>query len=359
MANIYEANFLEPNSQRAIDGDVDNVFTFRINAKTGVPCVKYKIDIARISDNVVVYTNTTTLSSIDYIYDTESGTHTVPATSLTNGVEYKWYITVYDPSELVTGVTSAEVLLLLNSEPDITFTVPATINSRKYTFSFEYSQDEGVPIEFFVFSLYDSLDNLIETSGNIYSGRTSYEFTGFENNTTYKVGVTGQTNNNVEFSSTIESFDVSYSQASIITAPLAVYNFINSLVTISVAALKQLTGVATGAYSFVDDFIRAGNKGLYLEDDSSTAEWEDDIPENFKTTIKVEKLTGTGKIIELEAETGELYTVGHNGISFYFDNDGIVALGRARDIPLVPFYIIVLPDKIYIKVDSDIEKLYI
>lgn len=357
MANIYEANFLSPNTSKAIDGLVDNTFTFRINAKTGVPCSKYKIEIAQNADNTVIYTQTVTLTSVDYVYDKETLSHLVPSSTMTNGVEYKWYVTVYDPSDLVNGVTSDEVLLKLNDPISLTFTVPSSITERLHLFSFEYTQAQGVPIEYFIFNLYDVNDELLDTSGQMEGGRTSYEFSGLENGKTYKVQATGLNVNNIEFSTTLESFSVSYSQTSAIIKPTVEQNRENSLVTITLAGLKQLTGVASGVYSFINDFIFSGNKGLYLEDDSSYAEWEETITEDFTATVKVQKVSGTGKIVELEGESGELYEVGHNGTSFYFINNGITVFGNARSLPSDVFYIVILPTHVYIKTESYLDKI--
>lgn len=347
MANIYEATFLIPNTSLAIDGQVDNAFTCLINAKAGVACVKYKVDIVLNSDSTSVYTQTVTLTSDNYVYDGETLSFTVPSSTLTNGVEYKWYITVYSPSDLTTGVVSDEILIITNEDPVITFTPPSTITERKYTFSFTYSQAEDVALSYFTFNLYGSDGSLIESSDSIYGGRTEYEFSGFLNDNTYSVEVVGETVNNVTFDSGREIFTVSYSGANITTKPTVTQDSETSLVTVNIGDIVQNTGVANGTYSFINDFVRQGNKALRLESGSSVY-WNINIPTDFTGTVLVKKISGTGKIVELESIDGKLYTIGYQGGSFYMKNDVYIGYTDALALPTSPFVVAIRPQDVWI-----------
>lgn len=355
MANLQYSTFLTPNTETAINGQVDNIFTCLINANPGVAVVKYKIDIVLNSNNDSVYSQTVTLNSNNCVYDGETLSHTVPVNTLTNGIEYKWYITVYDSTDLATGVTSDEILLKLNSPINIVFTVPSIINAQKHTFTFTYLQTENIPIEYFKYNLYSN-NKLIKTSGNLYGGRPSYEFTGFISNSEYEIEVVGVNVNGSEFSSGKQSFTVSYASANVSTKPNVSQDIETSLVTVDIGTIVQNTGVASGVYSFINNFITNLNKALHLNANSKVV-WDVDIPSDFTTTIKIKKINSVGKIVELESSDGILYYVGHDGTAFYWQNGEHLAYGNTQPLPDKAFRIIIFPTEVWIKTEYGIDKI--
>lgn len=350
MANIYEATFLTPNNSKAINGLVNNAFTCLINSKTGVPCVKYTWHIDNNSTGVSVYAQTVTLTPDNYVYDGETLTHPIPLNTVTNGIEFKHYVTVHDPSDLTTGVTSDEILLVTNAPITITFAPPTTVNSRKYKFSFTYSQAQGIPIEYFKFDLYSSDGTkLLDSSGNIYSGRTAYEFSGFTSGTTYLVKVTGKNTSGITFESELKAFLVTYSSPSINAKPTVNQDKETSLVTITTSKIVQNTGTATGTYGFTGGKLDI-EAGGYVE-------WDVDTTDSFTEIIKVKKAGIDGKIAELIADDGTLYYVGYNGTSFYFKNGIHTITGITRTFPTDEFKIIIKPTNIWIITSLDAEKI--
>lgn len=347
--NIFGATFQVPNQDLAINALIDNILSCQINAKTGVALVKYKINIDVNDTGASTYTNTVTLTSGNYKYDGDTLQHTLPSGTLTNGITYKWYITCYDASDLVTGVVSYETLIITNAPVVIAFDPPTLITAQRATFDFTYSQAQYIPIEYFQFDLYSN-GVLEKSSGKIYRGKLSYEFTGFTNST-YQIKVKGRNVSGVEFESALKTFTVAYAQPNILIKPAASQNSETSLITINTAEVVQINGTATGSIEYIGGSLHIPN--------GSKVVWTIDVPSQFTTIINIPNKTSytQEKIAELESEDGTLYYVGYNGTSFYFVNGIHEIVGVSRPLPSGEFTIAILPTEVYIIEQSSVEKI--
>jgi hypothetical protein len=180
--------------------------TFYFTASGGNQIVKNKITIRNNETNTVVYTNTVESYSLS---------QTVPANTLTNGLYYNYSFVTYD----VNNNESAEsniVPFYCYTTPILTFTnIPSnkTISTGSYSFDVQYVQNEGELVDYIYIILYDSSENIISQSDNIYSTSTppftvSQIFSGLENNVSYYIRAYGVTINGTEFSSDKMSFTV-------------------------------------------------------------------------------------------------------------------------------------------------------
>jgi hypothetical protein len=138
----------------------------------------YQVKIYKNSDSTLIY-NTTKLSSLNTF-------HFVPANTLTNGIQYKYQITVWNQAG--DFINSDWVVFKCSSIPEVEFTnVGEIILNDTYTFEGLYSQLEDVPIKSWQMILYNASDGVISISPVTFSEIISYEFAGFTNDTTYKV----------------------------------------------------------------------------------------------------------------------------------------------------------------------------
>lgn len=198
-----------PSTKVAFDATQDSVFYFTSNG--GNQVVKNKITIRNNSTNEVVYTNTV---------ETYQLSQTVPANTLTNGVYYNFYFNTYDVNNNMSAQSNSMPFWCYTS-PTITFTNVNnndTINSPSFEFEFTYNQIEGEGLDKINIKLYDSYNNLIKTSENLYSAQTppinfSYLFDGFENESFYSVQAESVSVNGTIILSPKITFETKYSSS--------------------------------------------------------------------------------------------------------------------------------------------------
>lgn len=358
MSNIYESIFATPNNTRAIDAKVDNLFTWQIVAKTGVSIKKYKLVIEKNSDNSIIYNPTITLTSDNYLYDSDTLSHNTVANSLVNGEEYKHYVEVFENIADTEGIKSGEIIFKTNSAPSISLNISSTITAQKLIITPTYTQSENVPIESFQYFIYDESDNILHSNDHLlkYGGKLTEEFTGLDNGNTYKIEFKGTTINGVEFTSGKQSFTVSYAKPNVTAKPSISQDTNTSLITVGLSPIIQETGIASGTYTWEDNFIQTGNTGIHI-DTNSYVEFPVDIPEDGTTIIDSRLINlSSNKAVELiNTDTGDIYEVGHDGSSFYWKQGDYHAIGRPRVLPTVAFQLIILPTQVIVKVDDDME----
>lgn len=150
--------------------------------------------------------------------------YTIPAGDLsaagiTNGNEYKLVITQYysdGGSEASVTQSSASVFITRQNPTFILSSVPATVTSNKYTFTVNFSQQQGDTLDWIRYRIIAGSDteNPIYDSGNIY-GAALYTstYSGFRSGYTYSFRATGQTSSGVLLDTGWRTFNVSYNVA--------------------------------------------------------------------------------------------------------------------------------------------------
>ncbi|MGG2091234.1 hypothetical protein AB1283_00525 [Bacillus sp. S13(2024)] len=134
-----------------IDGKLDNSFTWKV---TGSIQTAYSFTIYKNSDNSTVFTFPKTNS-----YELKGA---IPANTLTNGIEYKLSVTVYDLAN--TEATSDVVIFQTSTTPLLTFTSTTDVGSELYNATATYTQAENVPLKSYIAYLYDKDRKLINQS---------------------------------------------------------------------------------------------------------------------------------------------------------------------------------------------------
>ncbi len=192
--------------KNAYDSTTASMFYF--TTRGGNQVVKNRITIRLNSTNAVVYQNTVT----SFLFQQE-----VPANTLVNGTYYNYYFNTYDVDDNISPDGNS-VAFYCYSSPTITLTnKPSTniVDSSSYTFDATYDQAQDELLNYLVYALYDSTGVEISNSGNLYNSNTppvtfQYMFSGFENNTTYKIQIKAISVNNTITYSEMYTFSTIY-----------------------------------------------------------------------------------------------------------------------------------------------------
>lgn len=197
--------------KNAFDAETASIFYF--TSVGGNQVVKNRLTIRNNITNVVVYQNTVET----FLYQQE-----VPLSTLTNGTYYNFYFNTYDSDDNISPDSNA-VSFYCYTQPTLVFTnAPSsnTIEASSYTFDATYDQVEDELLNYLVFTLYDSNGVELSNSGNLYSSLNppisfSHLFSGFNDNTTYKVQVKAISINGTETYSELYTFLARYSTPNI------------------------------------------------------------------------------------------------------------------------------------------------
>ena len=145
---IYQPRNVQPSST-SIDGSVDNIFSMEIQTNSYVSA--YQLLIVDFNNNAIYTGSKTTLS--DYLYNGDTLEIPVSASSvaLSNGINYKWRVRLYQPNSdmLITyGLvqsTSTTTNIYLQPNINIKAGMTLTINSQSKTIS-SYNSDTGLAV---------------------------------------------------------------------------------------------------------------------------------------------------------------------------------------------------------------------
>ena len=174
-------------------------------------------------------------------YDTSTGTAVLAAalsTIPTVGTTYNIYSDNVLSSDYLFSARSTASLSIDN--------IPEVINSKTYTFTGNYTQEQGINYKYFIWTLYDEAENELATTGEITTGSISYTFDGFANGETYGVGLTLENQDGTILSVPAQYFTVSYQQPEIYSAPLSEVDCEKDAIRVYWTALLINTGVAEG-----------------------------------------------------------------------------------------------------------------
>ena len=187
----------------------------------------------------------------------------------------------------------------------------STITARHYTFLGAYTQAQNTEVKYHRWSLYDTSNNTIDDTGNVYSSYLSYSFDGFISGNGYTIKLLTMNNDGIE-TITTETFTVSYS-APVVSAPPKI-EFLDdkNAVKLYYYGAKQNTPVTTGAtYSIVDSTVFPDNKQLEITNGEIT--YNHDTFDNMSVMLQFVPLNTTyGNICEIDG-----ITITFDGITFY------------------------------------------
>lgn len=194
---ILKPTGISPNSI-SLDATKDIVVSW---VNSGDRQTAYQIQFYDNADNTLIHDTGKLLSY--------SPIHNLLANTLTNGITYKYQITVYN--QLDQSISSDWIILKCSSTPTCNITnLSATILNSSYLFQGTFSQAESVAIKSFRFILYDSFDSIVSLSDEIFSSTIEYEFLGLKNDTDYQIELQVKSQDNLLGTTGKLSFHVQY-----------------------------------------------------------------------------------------------------------------------------------------------------
>lgn len=269
--NLFPSSFRGSGGD-VIDASVANTFSLQLNGTSA--CVAYSLSIMQNDTNsTVVYTVAkTTLSTPIYPRNYKNEPQrlevVIPSSSgMVNGYAngYKWNVKLYwDNSNYI---ECADTFFLAQATPTLTVvSPPVTVTAKSTTLSATYTQANGVPIEWYRWTLLDSNGNSIEDSGEIYSSDIRFAIDGLISGATYTYTLTGQTQSGVSIATVTGTFDVLYDSPDVSGITKFECNMKTGSIKVSFPLLKVIPGTPSDEsdYSYTQDLPIDGEYDLSL-----------------------------------------------------------------------------------------------
>lgn len=145
------------------------------------------------------------------------------------------------------NVQSSDYLFFCRTTPTLSINdFPSEIDNKTYTFTGNYSQEQGVNYKYFIWSIYDELGNQLATTGEVTTGDIEYTFDGFINEETYGVGLMLKNQDDTIISTPIKYFTVKYQQPEVYSAPNSELDCDKNAIRVYWTPLLINTGIAEG-----------------------------------------------------------------------------------------------------------------
>lgn len=312
------------NQVAAFDADNQQVFTFIVPAGSD-QVVANRLIIKKATDDIEIFNEKIT---------TFAYSHILPASTLTNGVQYNAYVITYNNA----GDASEQSLPLqfwCYSAPTFEITnIPSgnIISNNSYSFELTYNQAEQEKINGYVYTLYDDEHTQIATSGEQYIDEAPpnifyHIFDGFTDKQTYYIQASGQTVNGTNIQTPEYQFLVNFIQPSIYTQLTLTSNCEGGYVTISSSTLS-IDGVSVPEEPIYVD----NNTAVDVTADGSYVGWMQgyELSGDFEVQIWGKNFTPNTNVLEMIDGIGNSVKMGYHGT--YFD----LTVKTARNI----YYII-------------------
>lgn len=268
--------------------DVTKNLTVSWQVNGNSPLVAYKIQIMQntSSSTVVLDTGKVTLGTPFYgvnykgevqYFSTSITSSQMSTAGMTNGYAngYKMAITQWWNANDSITQTSASYFITRKT-PTLTMSaVPNPMQSRAYTFTATYSQQQGDTVEWMQWQvlLADGSEETVYDTGKIYgTGEIKMDYDGFISGTSYKVRCTVQTENGIEVSTSWTTFDVSYPSAMVDGTTSACPLCDTDAVEITLPPSVYITGVPTGTIAY--DTNNSGHTVIVLASASDSVVWD-------------------------------------------------------------------------------------
>lgn len=304
---LYKPNQLYPKNI-GINPLVDNIFSWKTN---GTLQTDYRIYIYNNTTSALLYDSGKITSSLEYM--------TLPASTLSTGIECKWYVKTYagveeqDSDYAFLKTVSLQTIDFY--DPVFTSPTPLELTTQYYTFKCNYSQAENISIKKFKMSLYDINENEISSSDWIYDFNIEYEFTGMVNGLSYKIKCFSVSQDDIEESTDFEEFYINYiSPSDTLSITITSDNY-NGNNTLSWENLKRVLPVANNESYITGKF----KKGLKLSSGYLTYS-EEFTNFNYTLTFWFKLQYGkTGNFLQIATDQYLGYEQSSN--KFYYTNN--------------------------------------
>lgn len=329
---VYKSSFLTPYGT-SIDARYNNSFSAQIN---GNNIINYTLQVLSIN-NVVVYTSGLVNIAANPLFDKDILDVIVPANSLVNGNTYKWKLTVGDG---VNSVTSREILFFAYKVPTVSVSIPETITSRSFEFVGSYSQENGIPVRTWRMELVDADYELLESSGDSYSGNIRYSVDSLVNGRDYSLILYFETETG--YKDTQEyNFTVSYDESSSTIKPTATSIQNLGAMEINWANPVVINGDLIGTHNFNSKIAELYS--LRMMSDASL-EYEVDIPPIFTMSfiISIKDYVGGRWVFCRLLSDDEPLEIGYDTNRFFYVKGDSEQITREIDWSDADYFLVVI-----------------
>ena len=284
--------------------DATKVQTFSFNVIGGSQIVANTLTIKDNATLATIYSQTQT---------TYKFSHNLPANTLTNGTYYQATLTTKDAQGNESNA-SAPIQFYCYSQPTFEISNMPTgniVTNSSYAFTVTYNQAQGEILNAYVFNLYSTSGALISTSNTMYNTDTSlplnisYLFSGFEDNASYSIEVTGVTANGTQITTGRISFTTNYTSPETFSDLLLANNCKGGYITIksNVIGIDGVSNPETPTY--ID------NKEIDLTDTGSYVEWIEGyrVTDDWTMRLWGRNFTPNSEIFRFSNTDGDIITI--------------------------------------------------
>ena len=286
----------------AFDATQEQVFNFNVLA--GNQVVANTLTIKNNETLTTVYSATQTTFKFE---------HTLPANTLTNGTYYQATLTTKDAQGNESNA-SAPIQFYCYSQPMFEISnMPSgnVITNSSFAFTVTYNQAQGEILNAYVFNLYSASGALISTSNTMYNTDTSlplnvsYLFSGFEDNASYSIEVTGVTANGTQITTGRISFTTNYTSPETFSDLILINNCKGGYITIksNIIGINGISNPETPTY--ID------NKEIDLREAGSYVEWVKGYTVTGNWTMRLwgRDFTPNSEIFRFSNINGDIITI--------------------------------------------------
>lgn len=245
------------------------------------------------SNRILILNSSTNEAIYDDTIETNELSHTIPANTLTNNTIYTCQIQVFDQNNNASDL-SDKIILYCYSTPTFQFsniTDGDIISSLSLSPELYYYQSEGIELEEFIISLYDSTETEIYNSGVLYNISDIKNITGLIDKETYSIVATGTTIKNTSIATEKLYFSTSCDILPVVTVLYAE----NESSTGRIKLVSNIQLVETSSdktYAYIDE------SEINLIDDSLTYDEGIDLSDDFSLIFTGRNLTPYSRICE-------------------------------------------------------------
>ena len=268
MALVQPTN-LFPSSFRGgggdvIDASVANTFSLQLNGSS--PCVAYRIIIMKNDvSSTTIYAPAkvildTPIYPRDHLNEPQRLEIPVPTVlGLENGYAngYKWRVLLWWDS--TNYLTSADTFFKCEATPYFTVVnPPSTVTTKSVTLTATYTQADGVPLEWYRWTMEDTRGNVVADTGEIFSEDIQITVDGLLNGESFTYKVVGQTQSGVDVGgvddgeghySNTGSFSVEYEAPSVQGAVSTSCDYKTGAIHVSLPSIRVIEGAGTEVYA--------------------------------------------------------------------------------------------------------------
>ncbi len=286
----------------AFDATQEQVFNFNILG--GNQAVANTLTIKNNATLSTVYSATQTTFKFEHI---------LPANTLTNGTYYQATLTTKDAQGNESS-PSVPIQFYCYSQPVFEISnMPSgnVITNSSFAFTVTYNQAQGEILNAYVFNLYSASGALISTSNTMYNTNASlplnisYLFSGFEDNASYFIEVTGVTTNGTQITTGRIPFTTNYTKPDMFSFLFLTNNCKGGYITIksNIIGINGISNPETPTY--ID------NKEIDLRETGSYVEWVEGYTVTGNWTMRIwgRDFTPNSEIFRFSNTDGDIITI--------------------------------------------------